>query len=303
MKKVINFGSSANFTVQNSNVNAIRLNFNATHTTAATAFSASLVDLSEVTLDIEKEVNGTTHKVYKGIALPVLMASTFMTASYEQIVSGTVLVDRVQDTGVKEIASQIYDFNFGGIFNLDGDEKLNIEVEVPSSSAGTGVDTSASSISIEVIEGIGYEIGTPQIIVKNIQASISEETISLGSDVQSLFFINTDKTTNLSTDRVIDRLTIESDKVKIKEDVDGLVSDRLEMFPTIAQANLRNNNFAVHVGEELDDCKVDLTFNASNVSASSNYLVVVKNIATAQTVSKVSAMQRKHQATQRRKLR
>jgi len=248
MKKVINFCSSANFTVQNSNVDALRLNINATHTTNNTAFSASLVDLSEITIDVEKELNGVVHKVYKGIALPFLMASSYMNASYEQIASGTVLVEVAQASSVKMVASQIFDINFGGIFNLHGDEKLNIEIDVPSASAGTGVDTGASGITLEVIEGIGYEVGTPQIIIKNIQASLSEETYSLGSDVQSIYFINTDKTTNLAADRVIDRLTIESDKVKIKVDSDGLVSDRLELFPTIAQANLRNNNFVLHAG-------------------------------------------------------
>lgn len=303
MKKVINFGSSANFSVQSSNVDALRLNINATHTTANTAFSAVLADLSEITIDIEKELNGHIHKVYKGIALPFLMASTYMNASFEQIVSGTVLVEKAHASGVKAIASQIYDINFGGIFNLDGDEKLNIEIDVPSAAAGTGVDTALSGITLEVIEGIGYEIGTPQIIVKNIQASLSEETYSLGSDVQSIYFINTDKTTNLSADRVIDRLTIESDKVKIKVDSDGLISDRLELFPTIAQANLRNNNFVLHSGAELDDCKIDLTFNSANVNASKNYLVIVKNIATVQTVAKVQALQTKHEQKAVRKLR
>jgi hypothetical protein len=230
------------------------------------------------------------------------MASSYMNASYEQIASGTVLVEVAQASSVKMVASQIFDINFGGIFNLDGDEKLNIEIDVPSSAAGVGVNTQSSGITLEVIEGIGYEIGTPQIIIKNIQASLSEETYSLGSDVQSIYFINTDKTTNLTADRVIDRLTIESDKVKIKVDSDGLVSDRLELFPTIAQANLRNNNFVLHSGAELDDVKIDLTFNSGNVTASSNYLVVVKNIATVQSVSKVQALQTKHEAKARRKL-
>lgn len=302
MKKVINFGSSANFSVQKSNVSALRLNVNATHTTAATAFSAALIDLENVTIDVELERNGQLHKVYKGIALPLLMASTYQTASFEQIVSGTVLVELAQDTGVKEIASQLFDIDFGGILNLDGDDKLTIEVAVDSAAAGTGVDTSASDITIEVIEGIGYEIGTPQIIVKNIPASVSDETYSLGDDVQAIYFINTDKTNNLSANRVLSRLTLDSDKVKIKQDIDGLVSDRLELFPTITAANLRNNSFPIHMGAELDSCSVDLTFTAANVTASKNFLVVVKSLATFETVSKVQNMQRKHNAIARKKL-
>ena len=302
MKKVINFGSSANFSVQNSNVAALRLNVNATHTTAATAFSAALIDLEDVTIDIELERNGQIHKVYKGIALPLLMASTYQSAAFEQIVSGTVLVDLAQDTGVKEIASQLFDIDFGGILNLDGDDKLTIEVSVDSAAAGTGVDTAASDITIEVIEGIGYEVGTPQIIVKNIPASVSDETYSLGDDVQAIYFINTDKTNNLSANRVLSRLTLDSDKVKVKQDVDGLVSDRLEMFPTITAANLRNNSFPIHLGTELDSCSIDLTFTAANVTASKNFLVVVKSLATYETVSKVQSMQRKHSAIARKKL-
>ena len=296
----IDFGQRDVLKKDSSTVDSLIFAVQAKHTTANTAFSAALINLALVTLKLVLVRKGVSYTIYSDQMLPLALASGYKNGQASQILSGSVSPLVAAASGVKEIAEQTYKLNIGEFINLKDGDELRAEISVASAAAGTGVDTAASETYTEVYfqEAVGVGVGIPKIITEAIAPGKSSLPISLGDDVKAIFFLNTDKKTNLTADNVLNEAALYSDRQNITLSRRELEAARLAEHESFTLANSMYNCFKLFGGEgkELDSARVELTMTSTNVAAGANYLIAFSVEKTEESVRRANAYHEKHEA-------
>jgi hypothetical protein len=270
------------------------------HTTANTAFAALEVDYSKVNVKCHLFRNGKWTPLFSDIALPLLAASAFKNGLYEQCVNvGTVAYPKLvaAAAGVKEIVIPSGTIEFDGIVVLNGDDQLKFEIISNTGTFGANVDASASYIQFDEIEGVGNEWFIPTITSKSLRANESSVQFSLGNAVQKIMFINLDKSGILLANRVIAQISVQSDKLRLSDNYNELVSKRYRQFYSVADADARHQSFELAQGvgiAPLNDCNIDIQLDSANVNSGKNYIVVYQFIGDPLTLQRAGQRDARH---------
>lgn len=187
-----------------------------------------------------------------------------------------------KDTSVKGVQVKVFDIYFGSPIDCSSENELELSAtstSVWTAGGSTYGDTSNSSITIEPFYTYEPMIGVPQIDVKTVQASESNNTYSFGSNVAFSAFVNLDKKSNAP---VISSLSLSSNQLNESYTSDQLYNLSLSKlgrsiaidFSSATPANLYNSPIILaNDGILYNNVSYDVSFNSSNVNAGQNFFM------------------------------
>jgi hypothetical protein len=268
-------------TIRNQNVNGLRLNNTLVGATADTAITTPSVDWSKINIELTLHQDGVEHRIYSGKLLPVLVAQSLLKTDYEMFqgisANHANIKTLVDASGVKEISINGGNFYFGDIINLRGGDKIDCVITMDADCYHATADADVSFLTVEVIEGVGKQSVIPQWRILPITDNDGNPKYNLGDNVTMIALVNADKTSVLSADTVVDRVSLTSDRLQFKKLYSDLVLERIPMYPSIAAANDRYQSFIVHTSDlgtpELDRVQLELDVDVTEVVASKNFIV------------------------------
>lgn len=247
----------------------------------------TIVDFSKVVVKCTLKRAGNEIVLFQDILKPLLMASNFGNSIFPNVFSGAS--NHTIDTG-NELGLNCK-LDLGGAVNISGSDVLTLEVNVLSG-ALFGVN---DFIDVNEYETIGVEYATPLIQSRAINGGESRFRLGIGDNVQSLYFINMDKSSNLASDNVLGQVVLDSDKINLSDQWSDLLVKRLGKFEVWQSATNRNQSFdLITANVPLNKVTVDLHLNASNVSTSQNFLVWRSFVTSPELVAKARNMSERH---------
>lgn len=252
-------------------------------------------DFSKCIVSAVLHRNGTQQSIVQGNLEALLKAQYFFDDRFETLTQttgsagGDIVVTK--SASVKGQTLHTLQLNIGGIINLKGSDRLEVELQWTQAAASGSLD-GTSYLTIDTIEGIGLEYFTPQVKTYAVQAGQNEWTRGLGNNVQSVHFLNFDKSDTLTTNNVVEVAQFKSDKLNYSKNTQQLIAERNGQ----SEQNLsRYQSFALYAGaHELDGAAIELRLADSNVTAGNNYIVVRTFKVHKQVVAKARAKSRKH---------
>lgn len=247
-------------------------------TTANTAIANSDLNLKNVNLQIDLMRNGRAFRIAQGPLLPFLIHSTIGRgiSAFVSPNGGTLLHRTVPAaSGVKEEAWSHGIIDFKGVICLTGDDVLKIIMTSNGTEYGAAIDTTASQIVFDTIEGSGAEFETPTMDLQTVSPGDSNKRYGLGSGVGQITFVNTDKSGNLAANQVLQSSLITSDQFKTNDQFQEL---------RVKNAQVMSADELVSAGQclilslgmpevRLTNCDAELSLNSSNVGNGTCFIV------------------------------
>lgn len=238
-------------------------------------------DYSKVDINITLERFNSTFTIYNGDLLPLLLHSNFKLGEWDYNYPLTTaekhLTTRAEDTSVKETAVQLGTIDFGGVYNLQGNDKLKVYVSIDGDAVDSDTDSSVSYLSLDYFEAEGLEVATPVFDLKAINAAENSINESLGSDVYQVTFINYDKQSILTADKVVKNYTINSSDFDISMDYTEMLAMRNKSFEDISKSITRNQCFLLYDGmmiqDDIDNAHLNASLESGNVLVGQNWMV------------------------------
>lgn len=303
----VQFGKSDKQEYSGVNVIGIALNAVIRHTTAATAFAAQAVNWDAVNIKLILERNGQRFDILSDVALPFIQDSGFYDGTYNLNKGhGTPDFVRtvVQAAGVEEEIIVPAVISLHGGVNVGAGDKLKLEITVNSGAAAATVDTAASEIQYDIIEGIVNSPSIPKLSATSVNAGKTSDVVTGGHNVVRMTMINDDQDGVLAADRVVSSLSFSSDKLSFSDTADELQTKRQIQFSDSALSADRGNSFVIvdasqynQTGEDvrLNSAKLNLTLVGANVAASKNWIVTRSYVNDNATFAKALNRAQRHQ--------
>lgn len=181
--------------------------------------------------------------------------------------------------GVKEQGVIVVDIPFGGVVDTTKQGQIELAINAATGIFASGIDTTVSNITADLVETTGSEFGLPQILVQVVQANEVSPVFSAGNGVRCVLFVNRDKTAITSASQVISSVTIEAGNSARVLNYQQLLVSRTNAFNQYGSDDTRQQTFALlsQTSKHLYfGVKVTPTLNTTNVNASKNYFVAWK---------------------------
>lgn len=216
--------------------------------------------------------------------------------------------------GVKNIKLHPVFLQFGGVQRIAEGEELHIEFSVAKSGAFTSnVDATVSYIEFEASACIGYETGIWSTQSEVIQSASNKQPFNLGDNVTDIVVLNFDK--NTLTDQVIVNAALQSDRLDLNMNFNQIIQRNILMYDHTSNVRYGSvlpihatdatgrvfrgldqypQTFILLKDEEVDNARLHLALNSSNVAASQNYVFWRKFHATQEMLIQSEKRQRKH---------
>ncbi|MEO5892124.1 MAG: hypothetical protein ABIQ31_17895 [Ferruginibacter sp.] len=244
------------------------------------------------------------------------LLGTFATLgnNYHEFTNG---IDKVYPAAdAKAVKVRLVKLDFGGHIRLTGKDELLVEISLPQVGwISVNVDDISSYIEFNAVPSIGYETHLPFTKFEVVQANANKLAFNPGDNITKMMFLNFDQ--NDLQAEIISNLSISSDKYDINLSFNQLLAHHLSMFdgqgslrygtalpislaaPTIRRGlDYLPQSFMLFHGDriaaELDQCRVDISFNRDNVATSQNYLGYRTYEADIQTVQNAITRNAKH---------
>ncbi len=284
MSKIIYAGEKTRIDLTSKNISKLMF---VAHAKAASGLSSStsLIDWEKINVTgILKQAN-REYNIFNGNLFTLLKESAIFSNDWAQISTPLTLV-----SGVSAIQYGFIDF--GGILNLDNDDKLSVDIRT-NDDIWAASATGDSYLEFSEIEDIGLQYVLPKINVLAVKAAETVFAETLGDNVTSIVFINDDKTGVLTADKIIDSVQIKSDRYNANKNYTDLLVERIDKYPSLTAANARAQSFSL-VKDELDKCSIELNLVSGSVTSGNNYVVYRNFEAPAQTVAKASVKAQRH---------
>lgn len=243
----------------------------------AAGFSTALHNLDKLTLKATLKRNGSNKVLFNENLRDMLALSHLHAPTYEFVKNPFMFVP-TSNAFVNPVFALIpLRFWIGGVIDLSGKNagEVILEWSLGNDFFGTTVDTSASTINIDVIETDAAEYETPITLSHLIEPNQPTPTFGLGDNVREIALFNHDKQTILTADQVLEEIVISSSNGYNRADkFDELLTKSINQYSDVADAFVRKQNFIVYKdNNDLDDCQVELKFNKANLTAGNNILL------------------------------
>lgn len=274
--KVVSKNSLKTLVVKDSTVYGFRGSFKMSHDQVNTDISSSDYDLDKIKVHVLLHRNGSTTTVMNGSLATLIDWCAFNEDALSHILMGNPNVLVEKGASVKQIAQIPVNIHFGGVINLSGEDKLEITLKMESGCVGANIDT--AEIQFSEVEGFGVEQVTPTVQIQTISDNSGVWEESLGSNVKDVMFISNTATSPFEKDKVLTNVTLTSNEMKkaLNLDWDLLTSKRYEDLYNSLNINERKQNFLIADSVLMNNVKLALTLEASNVTGSKNYVVYFK---------------------------
>lgn len=250
------------------------------------------IDLSKIRIKITLNRDNDQHTLYSGILSIAHMISTYLCGQFEFYLSAQYAIVNGSVEPPNYYLPIVVDL--GGIINLDGDDNLQIEVNIQSGAYG---GSSASNyMLLDVEPAIGIERYIPFINAESVPSSTSTRDWHLGDNVGricvlSLIAAPTDNIPNTNpvqkyigsaidekaSFQYLQTSTISSDKYDRVAPLHELIDYRLTFFESQLPEYYRHYNYLIYEptsGYALDGVKLNLDFDASKITSTGTVWVV-----------------------------
>lgn len=289
---ILNLGETKQDKYNSGTYDGIVLNVNLTAAAANTQLGSAAFNPSMVAVKVVLKRKGRTMGIFND---NLLLLGTYNTLKkgYHEFANG---IDKVYPvSGVKHKLLKTVKLNFGGHLRITNDDLLLIEITMPSGSFGSTVDSSQSHVEFYATPSIGYEMFVPTTVCEVVQASAPSQPFNPGNNIIKLAFLNFDK--NTLENEVISSLNLSSDRWDSSFTFNQLLAHNVQNFDEMPNARYGSTlpidstgtgrafrgldylpqSMVIFDGNkdstELDDCRLNVAFNGSQVAASQNFFV------------------------------
>lgn len=270
------------------------------HTTVNTAFAALPFDWSQIIPDVKYIWGKSKLTVMENELLPVLLDNTFQRGEYKMVHTlGTEYIPVLVAAagGVDEVAIPAVNLLFNHPVNCTKGRMLEMAMKVQAGFYAATCDTASSYVEIDFIEGEGHDPYVPQFSVDPIVAAESSKNYNIGSFVEEVGFVNTDKVGITSAVQVLQSAQIKSNifDSDVRE-YNKLYSERQQLFVDPTDADFRNQSFKLHKanGALLHGTQAVLKFVSANVNSGKNYIVTTRAFVNKELNDLYAAVEREH---------
>lgn len=163
---------------------------------------------------------------------------------------------------------------FDAVINLKGDDRLEYMLAFTTGSGNTTYVDATSFVTIDCIQGVGLEYGTPRFSVDPIAVSSSSYSNTLNENASRIVYLNFDKLSYLSANSTLTNINLNSDKFASNLNTDqitalnqsngGLLTTNYEPFQSTE----------IYSGLALSNVQLSCVFNSSNITANQNVIFV-----------------------------
>ncbi len=308
---IVKAGESRQDTLRSGTYDSISLIAYLAGQTANTAINAAGYNPSLVNVKCLLKRNGKNTTIFQD-NLQLLGIFNSYRKGYSNFING---VDKVYPAaGVKPVKLRPVTLYFGSPLRINPGDELVIEI-TPASTVFTHatVDGAASYIEFYANETVGYELGVGVTTCEVIQAASNKQSFNPGDFVNDLMIVNLDKDT--LTDEVITNFQLSSDKLNLGLSFNQLL-ERNSMFDTegmpyrygtavpvtlASQDVFRGlpfnpQTFVISKDIELNNVRIDMSFNSSQVANAQNYVIYRRLITDRKTLAEAINRKNKHMA-------
>jgi hypothetical protein len=300
MEKKITNNTKNTFRIHNESIGGFALTVNQVGATDNVPITDPGFDPEKITIDaVIYRANGYKLNLLPNQPLYVhALQSAFKKSNFQQVYKAhsgyDALVLLAAGASNKENSVHPYYIDFEGNITVRGDEYIEVNINVNSDSAHSTVSTADSSIIFKTIPAVSNPLGDVYTEIYPIVTTEPNPVFDLGDNVTEIAFINLDKTNHLAASRVVTNVRLDSDRTKLDLSYDELLNMRQQQFELHTSANERDQSFMIVDGVELDNVKVQLKLNLSNVTAGKNFLCVRKYVVTPELAARFSQRNQKH---------
>lgn len=303
--KSITWGSRDKIVVANKDVEGVNLSLNINHVSDDTDFVSSDVDSGKITLTVTLVRAGKEFRLMHGNVKDLVSFTNFRNNLFLGARDVTQVLRTTLEKGESTKTTAIVPFyiSLGGMINLRGSDRLEIEVDAQLASINqSNVNSTTSKIVFSEKVGVGLEVGTPYVRTKVIEANQADPTYALGDNVTKILLLNYDLSNYLVATRPVSQIGLGSDKLNWKKTIEELLSDQFQQLPDADASPIRYQNFELYNGTELDNVKLDLSLIEANVASSKNVIVWQEFFVDARLVALAQSRQAVHEMRDAAKL-
>lgn len=287
-----------------------------THLVAANANARLAVadfDPQNVTIKVLLKRNNKTHIIFQDNLLILGMYNTILKNNHA-FVTGLDLIPPA--SGVKHNLLRGVRLEFGGNIRVNTGDVLMAEITLAKAGYSANISQVETYVEFDFIPSVGYEVGIPSTVSQVVQNNTTKETFALGDNVTDIAFLNFNK--NGYENPVFNNINLASDKLDLSLNYTQAITRHLDFYantpnerygstlpihPTDATGRVFKGSHylpqsvVIISGDqtaELDNVRVDISFNSSEVVSSANYLVHTKFETSLQIVNDAIERKEKH---------
>jgi len=234
--------------------------------------------LKNITVTIELLRNGKSYRIAQGPLLPFLVASAAGRGSLSFIspIGGTLIHTTVaHGVAVKAEGYVLGLIDFKGVIRLTGDDILKVIMTSNGTEYSSAIDSTASKIVFDTIEGSGPEWETPVLDLQTISPGVSNKRYGLGSGVGQITFVCLDKSGNLAANQVLTSSLITSDQFKTNDQFQELRAKNAHVMSAAEMVSM-GQSLILSLGMpevRLTNVDCELSLTSANVTNGNCYIV------------------------------
>lgn len=317
---IVKLGESRQDVLRSGTYDSLLINSYLVHGTGNTAIAGNDFVPSNVNIKVVLKRDNKQNIIFQDNLL-VLGSYNSLKSGYHEFING---IDKVYPaTGVRAVKVRAVKLDFGGHIRVAKNDELIIEVSP--NQAGTfsaNLDNTLSNFEFYANPSVGYEQGIPQTLSEVVQANTTKQGFNPGDNVVKLALMNFDK--NDLTNEIVSNVSLQSDRLDLSLSFNQVMARHFAMYPERAASRygtsvpiasvptvLRGLDYlpqsfvifdGTREGKELDQVRLDVSFNGANVAASQNYVVHTKIQTTMESLVVAAQREQKHEIEKIEKL-
>jgi len=275
--KSVSIGKKEILVVKDTTVFGITGSLKLVHGTENQSISlASHFDLSKVRVNVQLHRGNSTKTIMNGDLDTLLQYCSYNEDALTSILAGTLNLLTPANSGVKEVAQIPVNLHWGGVIDVQGDDKLEIAFEITDNAANSALDSAVLEFTELEMEGV--ETITPTIQIHTLTNNNGVFQDSLGSNVKNIMFISRSATSSVEDEKVLNNITLTSGEHQKAVNLNWrlLCARRFEDLYNSININARRQNFLIHGNAPLSGVDIHLDLESPKVVDSKNYLVYSK---------------------------
>lgn len=219
---------------------------------------------------------------------------------------GTDYVRPTADNAHKNVRTLFV--SIGGHLNLKGTDQIDIECTIGRNTFQTStLEETTCYIDIKPAFSIGKEVGIHTLFSETIQAGTTSDTFNLGDNVTKIALMNFEDSSE--TLQIISNISVASDRFDQSFSLPDLITRNLIMYgkqpynkgydratgaTTDSYTPAYPQSFILLNDEEIDQARIDLTFDGSKVNSSKNFLAYQSFVTSLEIIQRGQYLETKH---------
>jgi hypothetical protein len=294
MAKIIKIGAPDTLSVTNKRVKGFLISLYGIASTVNTDTALGDSKPENVVLGCYLTRGGKKTKIFSDRLRSWNAGSNFLDSDFELNKVGATtgqIVLREKGVATKEIALWPYKVMLPSVVHMMGSDVLELEIQINEDAVGDNLDAQASQYYVTELTTVdGHEFETPVIDVFYIPEEVGEWSKKLGNKVSVIRFLNFDKSSQLLTSKILESFSLGSDKGKIQQNYIQTLTENVNKFTTLTEAEERAQSLELYNGGPLDNVELDLVLNPDNVNPSKCIIYVERAVTNAHLIERAEGV-------------